>query len=175
MIWRIFEFDLVLPFSYIEDYKTKGWVIVMAGTLGERIKKFRLEAGLTLPGLAEKSEITKGYLWQLEEGKTQNPSLDILSRIAAALDKTIAEITRGETVIKPSRGKAFEIPPSLAEFIEEQRGKGERLTDAEIGMLASIQYRGKRPSSKQDWLTLYSVIMTVSKKAGAQLRAPKKK
>ena len=172
---KYFWFDLVSRILYIEDRSTKGVMISMSETLGKRIKRFRLEAGLTLPDLADKSQITKWYIWQLEEGKTQNPSLEILSRIAAALDKTIAEITRGEAIIKPVKGKAIEIPPSLAEFIEEQKQSDEPLTDADVEMLARVQYRGNRPSTKQDWLTLYSVIRSVSKRSRAKLKATKKK
>jgi transcriptional regulator with XRE-family HTH domain len=168
-------FALVFFFLYFINYKKKGSVNNMAITLGERIKNYRIDAGLTLPELARKSDITKGYLWQLEEGKTQNPSLDTLSKIANALDKTIAEITKGEPLIKPVKGKAFEIPPSLSEFIEEQKKNSVPLTNDEIEMLANIHYRGKRPSSKQDWLTLYSVIMMVSKKKTASSRATRKK
>lgn len=57
-----------------------------------KINKIRKEKGLTLAELSNLSGISVGYLCHLEKGSRKNPSLEIMQRIAKALDKTIAEI-----------------------------------------------------------------------------------
>jgi len=136
----------------------------MATSIGQRIKKFRLDANLNLPQLAEKTGITKGYLWQLEEGQTKNPTLDTLVKIAKAVDKTVSEIIHGKALFTPTKGERTEIPRSLNEFIVDQQQRGESLTPDDIQMLAQIHYRGRSPRNLQDWQTLYSVIKSVSRK-----------
>lgn len=53
-------------------------------TIGEKIKKRRLELNLTLRDLAQKTQLTPAFLSQLENGKT-NTSLNSLQRISDAL------------------------------------------------------------------------------------------
>ncbi len=53
-------------------------------TIGEKIKKRRLELNLTLRDLASKTQLTPAFLSQLENGKT-NTSLSSLQRISDAL------------------------------------------------------------------------------------------
>ena len=57
-----------------------------------RLKEIRLEKGMTLQQLAEKANISAGYLCHLERGTRTNPSIDVMEKIAKALDKTIFEI-----------------------------------------------------------------------------------
>jgi transcriptional regulator with XRE-family HTH domain len=51
----------------------------------------RLEAGLTLDGLAARAGISKGMLVQVEQGRT-NPSLATLCRLANALSVTLPQL-----------------------------------------------------------------------------------
>ena len=57
--------------------------------LGEKLRKQRRFKNLTLEKLAVEAETTKGYVWELEKGKTSRPSAKILSRIARVLEITI--------------------------------------------------------------------------------------
>ena len=57
-----------------------------------RIKKIRLEKGMTLENLAGKCGISVGYLCHLEKGRRKNPSITIMENLAKALDKTVSEI-----------------------------------------------------------------------------------
>lgn len=59
--------------------------------VGANIKKFRDQAGLTLQQLAEKVEMTAGFLSQVETGKTF-PSLSGAKKIADALDTTVGTL-----------------------------------------------------------------------------------
>jgi transcriptional regulator with XRE-family HTH domain len=58
----------------------------LAVTLGKRITKERERCGLTLPALAVKVRISKGYLYDIENGK-KIPTLPMLVRIAKALKR----------------------------------------------------------------------------------------
>ena len=57
-----------------------------------KLKKIRLERGLTLQELAYKTNLSAGYLCHLEKGTRKNPSIDVMEKISKALDKTISEI-----------------------------------------------------------------------------------
>lgn len=56
------------------------------------IKKYRKEKGLTLKKLAEISGVSSGYLCHLENGSRDNPSTDVMEKIAISLNKSIPEI-----------------------------------------------------------------------------------
>lgn len=63
-------------------------------SLARRLRQAREAAGFTLEELAERSEVSKTYLWELEkdEAGEKKPSADILLRIANALSVTLAEL-----------------------------------------------------------------------------------
>lgn len=61
----------------------------MATALGGKIKKLRNDKGLTLDKLAELSESSKSYVWELENKEPPRPSAEKLSKIASALGVTI--------------------------------------------------------------------------------------
>ena len=56
------------------------------------IKQYREEQGLLMREVAEKSGISIGYLSHLEKGRRDNPSTEVMEKIAKALHKTIAEV-----------------------------------------------------------------------------------
>lgn len=53
--------------------------------IGEKIKSVRLEKGITAKELAEKAEVTPGYISQIERNLI-SPSLSVLMRIAEVID-----------------------------------------------------------------------------------------
>ena len=58
--------------------------------IGSKIKALRTQKGLTLEELASRSELTKGFLSQLERNLT-SPSIDSLDDILEALGTNLAE------------------------------------------------------------------------------------
>lgn len=58
--------------------------------IGNKIKQLRTQKGLTLEELASRSELTKGFLSQLERDLT-SPSIDSLSDILEALGTNLSE------------------------------------------------------------------------------------
>jgi len=56
--------------------------------LGDKIRKLRKDKGFTLDRLAELTESSKSYVWELENKSPPRPSADKVARIAAALGVT---------------------------------------------------------------------------------------
>src|SRR5882762_2706295 len=54
----------------------------MASRLGEKLRKLRKDNGFTLDALAEKSGLSKSYLWELENRESQRPSAEKLTALA---------------------------------------------------------------------------------------------
>ena len=57
-----------------------------------KIKEFRLEKGLTIQELADKSGISRVYLSQIENGNVDNIGTKTLVSIAKSLDKKVDDI-----------------------------------------------------------------------------------
>ena len=60
----------------------------MTASLGDKLRRHRQEKGYSLDRLAEITESSKSYLWELENRDTRRPSAEKLTRIAQALDVT---------------------------------------------------------------------------------------
>jgi transcriptional regulator with XRE-family HTH domain len=56
------------------------------------IKTLRQKKGLSQKALAEQVGVTDAYITMLESGKRKNPSLDILKKLAKALDVPVTEL-----------------------------------------------------------------------------------
>lgn len=63
--------------------------------IGQRITTCRKRAGLTVPGLAKKADVSKGYLWQVENGQKDNPTVKFLTKTANALEITWVDLIIG--------------------------------------------------------------------------------
>jgi transcriptional regulator with XRE-family HTH domain len=122
--------------------------------IGDTIKQRRLEKGLSMAELARRADISKGHLHSIESGETESPSAEMLFRIANELGTTIADLLgKEDPTSAPKRLRASELPQELLDFAKE-----EGLPDTDIQMLASIEYRGKKPKSVDDWRFIYESI-----------------
>ena len=59
---------------------------------GRVLRTLREEKGLTQVDLAEKVKVGQSYIAMLEIGEKQNPSLDVLQRLAKALKVKVTEL-----------------------------------------------------------------------------------
>lgn len=66
--------------------------------LGMRIRFLRKRLGWSQEDLALEANVNKNYICDLENGR-RNPSLDVLERIAKALNITLSELFRGVETI----------------------------------------------------------------------------
>jgi transcriptional regulator with XRE-family HTH domain len=60
----------------------------MPTTLGEKIRHHRKQKGYSLDKLADLTDSSKSYIWELENRDTRKPSGEKLTRIADALSVT---------------------------------------------------------------------------------------
>jgi len=120
-------------------------------TLGERIKRFRGDAGLTPSQLAERAAVSKSYISSIESETEpeRRPSADILYRLAKALGVAMSDLLGKPVLIDQSA----ERPEELLEFAKEYR-----LPEADIRMLASIRFRGEPPRTVARWRFIYEAI-----------------
>ena len=90
------------------------------GMIGEKIKKYRHEKGISLTELAERSNVSKSYLNSLERNIKDNPSINLIKRIAKELDIDIANILDEEDRNK----KNSRLDSEWVRFIEEAKNAG---------------------------------------------------
>lgn len=57
-----------------------------------RIREIRAEKNVSLENLSKKSSVNLGYLSQLERGEKQNPSINLLYKVASALNVNIKDL-----------------------------------------------------------------------------------
>ncbi len=120
--------------------------------IGDQIRRFREERGLNLSQLAAEAGVSKGYLWSLENDQdTRRPSADTLYAIAKALGVTMSDLM-GRKLLPAA---APHVPDSLREFADN-----EGIPEADLRMLASIQFRGEQPRTKERWRYIYTAITT---------------
>lgn len=60
----------------------------MANQLGDKLKTLRKNKGFTLESLAKAAQVSKSYLWELENREVKNPSAQRLTTIADQLGVT---------------------------------------------------------------------------------------
>jgi XRE family transcriptional regulator, master regulator for biofilm formation len=53
--------------------------------IGERVKRYRQEKRMSMTELAEKAGVAKSYLSSIERNLQQNPSIQFLEKVSAAL------------------------------------------------------------------------------------------
>jgi transcriptional regulator with XRE-family HTH domain len=110
-----------------------------------RLREERQKAGLSLARLAEVSGISRTYLLKLEKDEASNPSLEVLRRLADALDITVADLL--ETPPMQFDLDDVDLPQSLRAYADETR-----LAPKELRMLASIRWRkGEEPKTSERW------------------------
>lgn len=63
--------------------------------IGRNMKKIRLARTLSQIELAQRVGIRQPYISQMENGICNNPSLEILTNLAVALDVTITDLMEG--------------------------------------------------------------------------------
>ena len=119
--------------------------------LAQRIQTRMKEKGWSLADLARETNVAKGYLWEILGGKAKRPSANTLYEIARALGTSVADLLAKEVNI--DQVGLSDIPKPLRELIEE-----EELPEEDARMLASINFRGDQPKTKDDWKFLYESI-----------------
>jgi len=61
-------------------------------TIGQMLKRLREERNISQLQLAQQAGVAQGYISDLEAGTKANPSVDVLKKLAKALNCSIAEL-----------------------------------------------------------------------------------
>ncbi len=117
--------------------------------LGKRLRGLRKERNLTLNDLGQKADLSVPYLSNIELGKV-TPSIDMLQKIASVYNMTVKDILTDVEELGISLDKIY--PDGFKDFLEEY---GDEIDEDWKDLLLGIALRGKRPSSKREWVEIY--------------------
>lgn len=122
-------------------------------SIGDRIKRYREERGMSATELSDKSGVSKSYISELENPKdgTKKPSAEVLYEIAEALGVAMSDLMGRPIIIAPPTKP----PASLRKFAN----KHPEVPEADIEMLSQIQFRGNPPKSIERWEFIYQAIL----------------
>lgn len=105
--------------------------------LGARMAQLRLEKKESLQQVADAVGVSKAHIWELEKGRTKNPSMALLEGVADHFGVTIAFLI-GEDV------DAVDADQKLARMFRQAKDLGEAdLELLDTMMKAMLQRRGK--------------------------------
>lgn len=111
----------------------------MPTLLGDKIRRLRQALPYSLDRLAEETEISKSYLWELENRNTANPTLEIVTKLAAKLGVT-REFLLNDDQVDPT---------------------------AEVADRAFFRkYKNLKPETKQQIQNILKVLQETDKKVG---------
>lgn len=129
--------------------------------VGQKIRALRTEAGVTLPDLAEKAGVSKGFLSQLENDEKANVSLDTLAKIAKALGVTVGGLL-GLEAARAKQQTPEETDPALEKYIQKRQAAGKPIPPDVLRSLCSLkERRGVAKKSEEDWAFLCESIERV--------------
>lgn len=119
--------------------------------LGERLRLIRREHRLTLKDLSQRADLSVPYLSDIERGVV-NPSLETLQKIGKAYGITFRDLFND---VEGLGGKAHTtFPEGFLDFVND-RDYQKELNEDWKELLMGINFRGKQPSSKREWVELY--------------------
>ncbi|RNA68911.1 helix-turn-helix domain-containing protein [Alteribacter keqinensis] len=72
--------------------------------IGERVKKYRKEKGISLTDLAQRAGVAKSYLSAIERNIQSNPSIQFLEKISSVLDISVDHLLRDDVDHSTNRG-----------------------------------------------------------------------
>ena len=129
-------------------------------TVGQRINYIRTQMGLTLEALADRSGMSKSFLWEVEQDRSGISGSRLL-QVADALNASVEYLLRGGSAPKEYEPPSIEVPRSLSEVAEEE-GLTYRQTMTLLAIDQSIVARRGGPpratKAKEHWRTLYRAV-----------------
>jgi transcriptional regulator with XRE-family HTH domain len=119
--------------------------------LGQRLRRYRSDAGLSPTELAERARVSKSYISSLESETEpeRRPSAEILYKLARALGVAMSDLLGKTPVLASSQERTRELLLFALQY---------RLPESDIEMLASIQFRGDQPRTVERWRFIYEAI-----------------
>ena len=68
--------------------------------LGRRITELRMKSRQSLQDVATAVEVSKAHIWELEKGRTDNPSMALVTRLADHFGVSVAMLVGEDTKAK---------------------------------------------------------------------------
>jgi transcriptional regulator with XRE-family HTH domain len=129
---------------------------------GDRIREIRESKGMNQDRLADRAQISKGFLSDIENGK-RNPSSDNLLRIANVLGASLDYLMKGE-VQTEEKTRTVQIPAELsiaAQQLNLTYSQTIALLDAHRSVIARRSTHKIRSFDVKDWIALHEAIRGV--------------
>lgn len=113
--------------------------VTIANAFSARLQAARKAAGLTYGALGERAGISKTHVWELAKGRVNNPTIQLTTKLAAALDcdpSWLAGWSESDALLQAIDGMGW--PEINAFYAELNKGQGIR-EDAGGFMLRAIK------------------------------------
>ena len=128
-------------------------------SVGERIREVREKRRLTQEKLAERTELSKSFISDVENGNSDISS-DNLLKVADALGANLEYLVRGEAPKAPARAPVV-IPPELSMLAEEDGlsyAQTLELLEAHNSIIARRSGNSQRVYGVEHWRQLHRAI-----------------
>jgi transcriptional regulator with XRE-family HTH domain len=145
----------------VNEYSAFYGLVAMP-TVGNRIREIREEMEINQEQLAERAGLSKGFLSDVENGK-RNIGSENLLKIANVLGASVDYLLRGE-VTESASVEPVVIPPELSQAAEEldlSYAATIELLEAHRSVIARRSNKGLRRFSVDDWKELHKAIKKV--------------
>lgn len=119
--------------------------------LGERLRFIRKKHQLTLKGVSQLAGLSVPYLSDIERGVV-NPSVDTLQKVANAYNMSVKALLNGVEELGELVHATY--PEGFEAFIKDPEYSYE-IDDDWKELLININFRGKQPSTKREWIEVY--------------------
>lgn len=116
--------------------------------LHDRLKEVRKTKGLTLLQVKDRTGLSVSYLSDLERGRTSNPTLDTMEKLAACYGMNLPDFVAG--VEGWGETTSASLPSGLKTLVE----KGE-IDTGWAQDLSRLEFRGKRPQTEEEWREIF--------------------
>ena len=131
-------------------------------TVGERIREIREKRGMTQENLAEAAGLSKSFLSEVENDRS-NISSQLLLRIANELGASMDYLLDGK-VKEAIEREPVVIPSALSEYAEKMNltySETRELLDAHNSVIARRSSRSTKEFTIDDWKKLHVAIKKV--------------
>ena len=129
-------------------------------TVGQRVNYIRTHLGLTLEALADRAGLSKSFLWEVEQDRSDISGRRLL-QLADALNASVEFLLRGGAAPTEYGPPSIEVPRSLGEFAEEIGLTYQQmmtLLEIEHSIVARRSGGPRDTKGKADWRNLYLAV-----------------
>jgi transcriptional regulator with XRE-family HTH domain len=126
--------------------------------IAKRIRALRKARGLSLQQLAERSDISSGYLSEIERGLSELSGVK-LARVAEHLGASADYLLSGKA--EPALGAMIQIPTGLSEaakVLDLTYAQTLRLLAGKESLVARRSSSAQRDWTKDEWIVFYNQV-----------------